>query len=65
MNNEQSEDEVLLDDCFECGNPMRIDENGIANHLSEDGDIDYEQDKDHVALAESLMTFRVRKPRVV
>jgi len=58
-----SKDEVLHDDCFKCGGPMRIDENGIANHLTEDGDIDYDQDIDHVALAESLMTFR--KPRVV
>lgn len=35
--------------CKECGNEMRIDTNGISNHL-DDGVIDYEQDDNHVAL---------------
>jgi hypothetical protein len=38
--------------CTECGNEMEIDQNGISNHLV-DGEIDYDADADHVALAES------------
>lgn len=38
--------------CRECGNEMQIDENGVSNHL-DDGFIDYDQDADHVAIADS------------
>ncbi|APE04170.1 hypothetical protein BM526_19570 (plasmid) [Alteromonas mediterranea] len=38
--------------CTECGNDMKIDENGISNHIDNDGSIDYELDADHVAIAE-------------
>ena len=37
--------------CKDCGNEMKIDSNGIANHLDSDGNIDFDQDADHVALA--------------
>lgn len=35
--------------CDECGNEMTVDENGISNHLTKDGEIDYDQDANHVA----------------
>ncbi len=35
-------------DCHVCGEPFRIDNDGIANHVDEDGDIDYDADADHV-----------------
>ena len=38
--------------CKECGNEMEINSNGIANHLDGDGNIDFDQDADHVALAD-------------
>lgn len=37
--------------CKECGNEMRIAGDGISNHLA-DGLIDYEQDANHVAIAD-------------
>lgn len=36
--------------CYECGEAMEIDSNGIANHVDEDGNIDHERDADHVAV---------------
>lgn len=42
-------------DCAECGNPMTIDEDEISNHLTPDGDIDYDRDADHVALSGILV----------
>ena len=39
--------------CAECGESMAINAAGVSNHLTEDGDIDYDRDADHVALAES------------
>jgi hypothetical protein len=38
--------------CAECEQKMQIDEDGISNHLTEDGEIDYDQDADHVAIDE-------------
>ena len=38
--------------CYQCGNPMRLDENGVSYHVDEDGNIDHDQDADHVAYAE-------------
>lgn len=34
--------------CDECGNGFVILETGVANHLNEDSNIDYEQDSYHV-----------------
>jgi len=34
--------------CFKCGQLFRIDEYGIAQHLTVEGEIDYDQDADHV-----------------
>lgn len=47
--------------CHECGNEMRVDETGVSNHLTGDGGIDYEQDADHVALADDAMPLVPRK----
>ena len=41
--------------CYACGNEMIIDENEISYHLDEDGNVDYDQDADHVAIDESLV----------
>ena len=38
--------------CYECGNPMQIDDVEVSNHLTADGAIDYDQDADHVAVDE-------------
>lgn len=38
--------------CEECGEPMRIDDNGVSNHVDYDERIDWEADRDHVARAE-------------
>lgn len=34
--------------CDECGGDFEIDGSGVANHLTEDGDVDYDADADHV-----------------
>jgi len=34
--------------CHQCGQEFEIDDSGIATHMTEDGDIDYDQDADHV-----------------
>lgn len=44
---EEMDDPIL---CHECGEPMNLDENGVSNHLTESGRIDYDADSDHVAL---------------
>ncbi len=36
--------------CQDCGNPCYVDDNGVSYHLNEDGDTDYDQDYDHVAI---------------
>jgi hypothetical protein len=36
------------DECHDCGEPFVTDENGISNHITEDGDIDHDADADHV-----------------
>jgi hypothetical protein len=36
--------------CFYCGNPMKIDEGGVSNHLLGSGDVDHDADADHVAV---------------
>jgi len=36
------------DICHQCGQPFRIDDAGVANHLDGDGDVDHEADADHV-----------------
>ena len=36
--------------CFECGNEMVVNDDGTTNHLDDDGDVDYDQDIDHIAL---------------
>lgn len=38
--------------CRECGGAMSISDTGIANHLNDDGGIDYDADAQHVPLAE-------------
>lgn len=40
------------DTCFDCGGEVVIDENGVSNHLTPDGDIDFDADADHVALSD-------------
>jgi len=35
-------------DCHQCGRPYRIDDSGVANHVDDAGDIDYDADADHV-----------------
>lgn len=35
--------------CDECGQPMVVDADGIANHIDDDGKIDHDQDALHVA----------------
>ena len=34
--------------CDECGGDFEMDGSGVANHLTEDGDVDYDADADHV-----------------
>lgn len=49
--NETDDERPLHEDefwCHECGQRARIDEMGIANHLTADGEIDYDADADHV-----------------
>lgn len=36
--------------CYECGEPMMLDENEVSHHLDADGNIDHDADADHVAL---------------
>lgn len=38
--------------CTECGCECKVFENDIVNHITDDGDIDYDRDGDHVALPE-------------
>lgn len=38
--------------CAECGQAMQIDDDGVANHLTEEGEIDYDADAEHVAIDE-------------
>ena len=35
--------------CAECGQPFTYAEGEVTQHLTPDGDIDYDQDADHVA----------------
>jgi len=44
-----------VETCAECGRPMVIglDSPGVSHHVTDDGDIDYDLDAHHVALAES------------
>jgi hypothetical protein len=44
------DEEVLT--CAECGEPMIENDDGTTNHLLADDEIDYDQDEDHVAIAE-------------
>jgi hypothetical protein len=37
--------------CDICGNLMDLDENEVSMHLTDDGEYDYQQDSDHVALS--------------
>ncbi len=41
--------------CYECGEPVVTEENGVSHHLNDDGEIDYDADADHVALDEREM----------
>lgn len=35
--------------CDECGEPFAVDrDSGVANHVTEDGGVDYDADADHV-----------------
>lgn len=40
----------MTDYCRICGEEMEIDESGIANHLDENGNVDYDADGEHVPL---------------
>lgn len=33
--------------CHECGNEMLLDESGLAHHINDDGDTDYDLDAEH------------------
>lgn len=46
------EPEVVDMFCQQCGHAMGRDAVGISHHLDVDGDIDYDQDADHVAVTE-------------
>lgn len=37
-----------MPECHQCGEPYEIDNNGVANHVDADGNIDYDADADHV-----------------
>lgn len=47
------------DKCWACDMPMRVDENGGANHLDQDGGVNHDQDADHVALSPREMRKQV------
>lgn len=34
--------------CHQCGQDFEIDEEGVATHVNENGDVDYDTDADHV-----------------
>tara|TARA_R110000803_G_scaffold89246_2_gene156409 strand:+ start:145 stop:303 length:159 start_codon:yes stop_codon:yes gene_type:complete len=36
-------------ECHSCGNSFVVDANGVTNHITEDGEIDYDTDGNHVA----------------
>ncbi len=38
--------------CAECGQKMVLNENDVSHHLTEDGEIDYDTDHEHVAFTE-------------
>ena len=38
-------------DCHVCGEPFSIDSNGVANHVTKTGAVDYDADAQHVAYA--------------
>ena len=40
--------------CYECGGPVKIDpDSGVANHVDDNGRIDYEIDALHVAVLDT------------
>lgn len=39
--------------CAECGHEMTVDDNGVSNHLDDQGRIDFEQDETHAAIDDS------------
>ena len=38
--------------CDECGRTYSVDHSGMARHMGEDGETDYDADEDHVAYGE-------------
>ena len=40
--------------CNECGEPYEIDDSGILRHVTADGEIDYDNDADHVPYGEEF-----------
>ena len=44
------------DYCTQCAKPVSLtmDSPGVSHHLTDEGEIDYDQDADHVALVESI-----------
>lgn len=38
--------------CNECGKSYVLSDEGISNHIDENGDVDYEADSNHVAYGE-------------
>lgn len=36
------------EECHECGQKFQIDDNGIANHINDDGEVDHDKDAEHV-----------------
>lgn len=50
--------------CFECGEAVVILDNGVAHHVTEDGETDHDQDADHVAVPEEETFDRDRSHRL-
>lgn len=43
--------------CHVCGDLCKLDESGVSHHVNEDGDTDYDQDADHVAVPDGDDTY--------
>lgn len=39
--------------CVECGDEVSVGDDGVAHHITEDGDIDYDKDAEHTAIDDS------------
>lgn len=46
-----------MPNCHTCGQEFEIDENNVATHLTDDGEIDHDRDADHVPYELDEETF--------